>query len=245
MRNAVVWWLLAATIGATDAQARFLQVDPAGYQDDLNLYFYTHDDPTDLKDPKGLWSCGKGENSCGKTKDALSALSAAGNSRKLTASQRGKIAKVLAFFGKFSEKPDNVKVDETSGSGALTTPTGNGNFTIRVGTAGGAQGEAGRLGHEGWHGVEIEAHQGNYTSHNPRESWDMEMRAGTLQSWVDHDLQYTGENSFWQPAWTPEQLSDKIMQSALHSTSQGYPGWSMDPGNYDYAARHYEADWSK
>ena len=36
------------------AQARFLQVDPLGYQDDLDLYTYVHNDPTDKIYPTGL-----------------------------------------------------------------------------------------------------------------------------------------------------------------------------------------------
>jgi RHS repeat-associated protein len=32
---------------------RFLQTDPVGYKDDLNLYLYVHDDPTDKTDPTG------------------------------------------------------------------------------------------------------------------------------------------------------------------------------------------------
>lgn len=36
---------------------RFLQTDPIGGQDDLNLYAYTHDDPIDGADPSGL-GCG-------------------------------------------------------------------------------------------------------------------------------------------------------------------------------------------
>ena len=35
------------------AQARFLQTDPVGYQDDVDLYTYVGNDPTDKTDPSG------------------------------------------------------------------------------------------------------------------------------------------------------------------------------------------------
>ncbi len=41
----------------TAAQARFLQVDPVGYQDDLDLYTYVQDDPANATDPSGRWEC--------------------------------------------------------------------------------------------------------------------------------------------------------------------------------------------
>jgi hypothetical protein len=43
-----------AGLALQPAQARFLQTDPAGYQDDLDDYLYTHDDPNDGTDPSGM-----------------------------------------------------------------------------------------------------------------------------------------------------------------------------------------------
>lgn len=43
------------------SQARFLQTDPVGYADDLDMYTYVQDDPTDKTDPTGryeLTPCG-------------------------------------------------------------------------------------------------------------------------------------------------------------------------------------------
>ena len=43
----------AALAVFSPAQARFLQVDPVGYKDDVDLYTYVHNDPTDRVDPSG------------------------------------------------------------------------------------------------------------------------------------------------------------------------------------------------
>jgi hypothetical protein len=39
---------------AAPAEARFLQVDPVGYKDQVNLYAYVSDDPLNARDPSGL-----------------------------------------------------------------------------------------------------------------------------------------------------------------------------------------------
>jgi hypothetical protein len=49
---AVAGW----SLGATTAEAHFLQTDPVGYKDDLDLYAYVGDDPMNHADPTGL-SC--------------------------------------------------------------------------------------------------------------------------------------------------------------------------------------------
>jgi hypothetical protein len=46
--------LCAVVFVATPAQARFLQVDPVGYKDDIDLYTYVQNDPTNRIDPSGL-----------------------------------------------------------------------------------------------------------------------------------------------------------------------------------------------
>ncbi|HEX4292741.1 MAG TPA: RHS repeat-associated core domain-containing protein [Rhizomicrobium sp.] len=53
-RNLLLCAAATATVFlASSAQARFLQADPAGYADDMNMYTYVQDDPTDKMDPDG------------------------------------------------------------------------------------------------------------------------------------------------------------------------------------------------
>src|SRR6185312_8237972 len=83
---------------------RFLQTDPVGYKDDLDLYAYVGNDPIDGRDPTGLYVCSGSKDNCNAVGTAISTAQAAVKSGKLTKTQAAAVSKALAFYGKAGEK---------------------------------------------------------------------------------------------------------------------------------------------
>jgi RHS repeat-associated protein len=79
----------------------FLQTDPVGYKDQLDLYAYVGDDPMDRSDPTGLYDCTASKTDCTKVARAISNAKYAMNSQHtLTKSQKAELAKIDAYLGK-------------------------------------------------------------------------------------------------------------------------------------------------
>jgi hypothetical protein len=57
-----VGFLTAVGFGSSAAGARFLQVDPIGYKDQVHLYAYVGNDPIDGRDPSGMTCTSSAQN---------------------------------------------------------------------------------------------------------------------------------------------------------------------------------------
>lgn len=132
-------------LGASSVHARFLQVDPVGYDDEINLYEYVGNDPLNRSDPNGTYTCpATRKNQCVAVEAALQRAREALKSDKLSSADRGKLGKAVNFFGA-AGKDNGVQVvfstpseiQKSSGGRtdtAFTNPTSRGNISVTLTT---------------------------------------------------------------------------------------------------------------
>ena len=186
----------------------------------LNLYAYVGNNPLTRVDVTGHYECNGSKEQCGAIKNALNLIKTADASFKAGSSERGRLDKVLSFYGSEGQKngvsigfanlggSTNAETDSKSflGTGLFKTTS----ITFDLGSMKSNFGNqyatesAGTVAHEGTHGVdgmEVGPPQ------TKRDFLATEFKAYQSQALVAQGLGVNSAYGVWDTGWDPKKAS--------------------------------------